>query len=513
MATNDRALEGFFVSLGFDIDDEGLTEMADKVRATTHLMGTMVGLITGPVAAGLGLFVSMTARSMEALDDFATAEGVAAEAVQELGFAASVSGSSIDAVKNSISGLNRVTGEAALGVGRGRQLFQKLGLSAKDASGQVKGFDALIGEVADKMQGMSLQESIALASKLGIDNSMVTLLRQGGDALEELRTEARELGVMSNEQVKIGATLGVTMTRWQTVLSAIKNEIAVGLMPAATEIVTEMKEWLLVNRKLLQANLGLAIRVFTGILGQAWEWARAFTTTMIDLVRWLLQFKIVLYAVIAATGIFISMQVARVFGVLMIAVVAATRALWAFNFAATLVPALIGAIIIAVGLLIDDFFVWKEGGESLLGELLGGFPQVVEELKKFFSPLTAIINFFSKALDAAVNFGNYIKNTLLGFVTDLWDKIGGFLGIGDINIGAKPSSLTEGPAPLAQGGLLGSSATSIVNKTGPSASTTIGELTLNITSPDPSRAGESVLQELEKRNYLTTRHGQSQVVL
>ena len=131
------------------------------------------------IAAGGYMFnlAKDVADAADELQDFAALNNVSAELIQELGYSAIQNGSSMEDAKASIQGLGKVIGEAMTGVGRGAKMFDKFGISIKNSDGSAKSFEDILGSVADKMAGMSEQESIAMASKLGISQNMVTLLR------------------------------------------------------------------------------------------------------------------------------------------------------------------------------------------------------------------------------------------------------------------------------------------------------------------------------------------------
>ena len=44
-----------------------------------------------------------------------------------------------------------------------------------------------------------------------------------------------------------------------------------------------------------------------------------------------------------------------------------------------LIPAAILAAIVALALLVEDFIVWKKGGDSLIGEILGSWEEFAEK--------------------------------------------------------------------------------------------------------------------------------------
>ncbi len=76
--------------------------------------------------------------------------GASLSLLQELGYAARLNGSSVEASTRSIESLSQKIGEAANGVGRGAMLFQKLGLQARQADGSVKSVGDMLGDVQEK---------------------------------------------------------------------------------------------------------------------------------------------------------------------------------------------------------------------------------------------------------------------------------------------------------------------------------------------------------------------------
>ncbi|MDX9707851.1 MAG: hypothetical protein RBT86_09755, partial [Azospira sp.] len=210
MAAN--IIESFFVSLGFEINDEPLKEFQQHLESATDTVMAIAGIATA-AAGAIGLFVSKVAEGIDELGDFAELEQVSVEALQEVGYAAQLSGSSLDAVKVSARDMNRTIGEAVLGIGRGKMAFEQLGLSAKNADGSVKTFDDLLADVADRMQSMSRQEAIAMAEKLGLDRTLIPLLMKGRGELEKLREEARAFGVVSEADAQKAGDLTDALDR------------------------------------------------------------------------------------------------------------------------------------------------------------------------------------------------------------------------------------------------------------------------------------------------------------
>ncbi len=345
MAAN--IIESFFVSLGFEINTEKLDEFEQKLAAAR---GTVlaVGAVAATAAAGIGLFVSKVAEGIDELGDFADVEQVSVEALQEIGYAARLSGSSLEAVKASVSGVNKTVGEAALGIGRGAQTFEKLGMSAKNADGSIKSFDQVLEEVAGKMDGLSRQEQIALAEKLGIDRSLIPLLAKGRGELEALRKEAQAFGVATEEDAQKAGELMDSLDRTRFVLGALGKYIAVAFMPQVTQVLEGFRNWILANEKIIKSGLGSALKVLTSVVGTLWDWAVRLVDALLATVEWLDSFSTAA-KIAAAVGLALG--------------------------AALAVPgAAFGLVAAAVLLLIDELVNFYEGNETLIGQMLEDFP-------------------------------------------------------------------------------------------------------------------------------------------
>lgn len=391
MAAN--IIESFFVSLGFEIDTGKLDEFEQQVAGARNAV-LAVGAVAAAAAGAIGVFVTKVAEGIDELGDFAEIEQVSIEALQEVGYAAQLSGSSLDAVKASVAGVNKTVGEAALGIGRGAQTFEKLGMSAKNADGSIKSFDQVLEEVAARMDGLSRQEQIALAEKLGIDRSLIPLLAKGRGELEKLREEARAFGLASEEDAQKAGELMDSLDRTRFVLGALGKYIAVGFMPQVTAVLDGFREWLVTHQKIIKSGIGNALKAVTAIIGTLWDWTVRLADGLVGLVKWLIDFKVVVYAAAAAAALFASVQVFTIVKSLIGAFGTLTGTIAGFNATALLIPAIIGAIIIALGLLIDDYVNWKEGNESVIGDLVEQFPWLLGMIESIEQAVGAFVDFW-----------------------------------------------------------------------------------------------------------------------
>lgn len=393
-----NVIDSLLVALGFEVDASDLKEFekqADEAKKTMLAVGTAAAAAAGAI----GLFVANVAGGIDDLADWAEAEQVALDAVQEWGYAAQLNGSSLDAVKASISGINRVLGEAALGIGRGAMTFEKLGLSAKNAEGQVKSVDELLAEVSDRMQGMSRQEAIAMAEKLGIDRSLIPLLMKGREAFEEYRKEAQAFGIVSDEDAQKAGDFQDSMDRTRFMVGALTKSIAVELMPRLTELMDGFRKWVMANREVIKSSIGTAIKVVTIVIGRLWDVVSGLIGGLADAVKWLSQFEGAAYAAAAAVAAIASYAIGKGLVNLLVIIRSLTAAMGALNIKAMLLTGMIGAIALAVALVVDDFLAWKEGGDSVIGDLIEQFPWLEEVIldvegavRKFFGFLGELWN-------------------------------------------------------------------------------------------------------------------------
>ena len=558
-------IEDFFVALGFQINADELAAFDQQVQAANE---TLVSIGTAAVAAAASIFAFVVGvdSGIDDLNDFATANDVSIESLQEYGFAAQQSGSSLEAIKSSIAGVNQAVGDAALGVGRGAALFKKLGLDARDANGKVKGFDQIMEEIGDRFVGLSKQEQIALASKLGIDSSLIPLLSQGSAGIAKLRGEARELGVVSQEDADSVAALNDTIDKIKFAALGMAQSIAVVLTPAILKVVESFETWYKANKDVIKSNITSMVQVLSSIIGTLWAVVSRLVSVLFQLVNVLTESKLALIGMAVAGTAFLALNIGRSVMGMVSAMRALAASAMAVNVSLMLVPLAIGAIVIAIGLLIDDFLTFQEGGDSVIGGLVEKFPmigdavravgRVVQDvfswwkglatqvmgslgplvsslvnlaltlfnllwpvIKTVFQgwaeiiglvlpPLAAIATFIIDVVAAAITFAVNKMTAFVDKIKGAADFLSEFFGQGsDVNVNASSTTKSTGlGVPRTGASVVGGNQNTTANST-----TTSNVITAPITvvTSDPAKAGESVKKELDAMNKQTTRNGQT----
>ena len=404
MAAN--VIDSFLIALGFQTDTSGAEDYKKSLESVEKTLATVAGVATA--AAGLiGWAVHKAAQSMGEIWDFAELNEISARSVQALIKVGEENDVTMEGMKSTIQGLNKVIGEAALGVGRGAMTFEKLGLSAKKADGSVKNVDDMLGEVADKMQGMSRQEQLALGMKLGIDPQFVKTLAQGSENLAKLREEAEAFNPFKEEDYELADKVDKLFIKASKSVGVFAKQVAVSLFPVIKQMLEGYLSWFKEFRKGGSEMFSKALKAIVAVLQTLWEWVVRVVTVIKDIIHWFTKFEIVTWAAYAALLAFVSIKTYNFVQSLISGLIGLTRTMLGFNAAALIWPAIIGAIILAVALLIDEFVNFKEGNESFLGDMVKEYPQLLGVINSISDGVSAVIDWLGQLFEQ-------IKEPLIG---------------------------------------------------------------------------------------------------
>lgn len=171
---------------------------------------TAFGVAAATTAAHfIGQFVEQVVRAIPgliefggALKDMSDMLGVSAEQLQQWQVAGQMVGVSMQTMGTGLAAFERAIAEAADGNAKMIQTFHDLGVSVLDAQGNVKTASDLLPQVAEGMKNLGsqterLQASTTLFNRGG--REMVKVLQDGGEALQELGRNAKEMGAVLSE--------------------------------------------------------------------------------------------------------------------------------------------------------------------------------------------------------------------------------------------------------------------------------------------------------------------------
>lgn len=228
-------LDTFITQFKWDVDDSGIKKAEKKV--TDFKVGAIKVLgIIGAVFTG-SAFINKVANAADETLKFADANGVAIERVQELEFATQRQGGSVNGLRGTLVSLNKTLGEVSRGIGGGIDVFKRYGLSARDASGQIKQSDEFLLELNGTFQALNRQQQIDLASKLGIDSGTMRVLQLAPTQLQKVINQARQFGVTSRQEAESAAAFNDSLTNVGQALSFIGTVIGAKLFVPLSELI------------------------------------------------------------------------------------------------------------------------------------------------------------------------------------------------------------------------------------------------------------------------------------
>jgi hypothetical protein len=229
-------------------------------------------------ALGAAAMVSAVKNVVSKLDDIGkTADriGITTDALQELRAVAESAGVEQSALDNSIEKLGKGLAEASMGIGTAQYALDELGLSANDLMSL--GLDGALAKIADEINKVpDPMQKTALATQLfGRSGApMLNLLREGAAGMDKMRQEARELGIVIDEDLIRNAEEA------QTQLDLMSRVISANLSSALINIAP-----LLVNAATSIAQLSSAAREFFSIGTQAEADSLTASLEALDLAR------------------------------------------------------------------------------------------------------------------------------------------------------------------------------------------------------------------------------------
>jgi len=343
-----ETIKDFLVSLGFKVDSAGLNQFKSGVGTATKVV-TVLGAALTATSLAMTRFVLGTATTYNHLSDLSKNVGVSVQKIQELGYIASLSGSSVEAVESSLSNLSKTIGEASIGVGRGAATFKQLGISAKKQNGELKTTENLLEEISEKIKKVSLSERTAILSKLGVDASLGGALTNDVSELREEFTKLySSIGINSEKAAESSAGFIDSITRLKFVFNTLKSSIALQFIP-------QLRMGMDTLRKLMVENSKKIVETITPILKALLKLTTAFFILSKRIIGWV------------ATSVGAFNRFSGFFKGIPAMILAAVVAWRLLNTAFLASP--VGRLILigtALALLIDDFLGFQEGLKSAI---------------------------------------------------------------------------------------------------------------------------------------------------
>jgi hypothetical protein len=390
-------MESFFFMFESDasklnkgIDDakhkaEGLAKGIVGIDKSASTLGsTMTSLISsvgGALLAGLSVsaIISQTiavSKYNDKLNDMSDRLGVNIEDLSAWGDAVQMNGGTAESFQATVDSM---TGSlqmfATKGVSRQAPFFKEMGIAMLDAHGKARQVMDILPEISSKFEGLSKTESAGLGQKMGLDQGTILLLQKGRREVDATIAKQRELGVVTKAEAEIAAKFNDQLDMTSHAFRSLFTTVGGSVLPALTWLSEGMQNVAVFWRKHSQLMVG-------GLI-----------------------------ALGAAVAFFVVPPL----------IAMATAAVIAFA-PFLLIGAAVAAVAAIFALLYEDIMMFKDGQNSLIGDIMAKYPIVAD-----------IFNFIGDVFNnlvGAFQWGFGIIGDLFDIGIALWGLLGDAITVG-----------------------------------------------------------------------------------
>jgi phage-related minor tail protein len=209
---------------------------------------TLTKSITVPILGAVSALTAFSIKSAYAADEIGdTAEkiGLSAEALQEWNHTATILGVSTERMERAFVKVNGILGDIATGNGdKYAESLALIGLSLDDLEG--KNTDEAFNLIRDALSGVEDE-----AIRLGVANDLLServaadiipVLTQEASTINDLKNEARELGIVTNEQAAQAGEFTDALDRTKQAVSSLGVDLASTLLPVIQELIIKVRD-------------------------------------------------------------------------------------------------------------------------------------------------------------------------------------------------------------------------------------------------------------------------------
>ncbi|HHK3105456.1 TPA: lytic transglycosylase catalytic [Salmonella enterica subsp. enterica serovar Abortusequi] len=341
---NAETIKDFLVSLGFGIDEAGY-EKFESVLAGVTANAIKTGLAVEGAALSVVAFTAKIASGLDNLYWASQRTGATVQGIQSIGYAVSQVGGSVDAARTSLESLSRFVRNNPGAEG----FLNRLGVQTRDASGNMRDMAAIFTGVGQKLSSMPYYRANQYAQMLGIDENTLMAMRRGiGQFSAQYSEMTKAIGFNADQAAVSSNRFMTSLKAFGEMAGMARDKIGSNLVEGMAGSIDNLRKRILENfpkiettiTKIVKGILWLgdivgrvAFRIVEGV-GDIIDWWGKLdkeTKTLIEVIG----------------GLVVAMRILN------------------STFWMSLVG-LITGLIVALGLLWEDYKTWKEGGNSLI---------------------------------------------------------------------------------------------------------------------------------------------------
>ncbi|EHD1201177.1 lytic transglycosylase catalytic [Escherichia coli] len=341
---NAETIKDFLVSLGFSVDEAGAKKFGSVLAGTTANVIKM-GLAVEGAALSVVAFTAKIASGLDNLYWASQRTGATVQGIQSIGYAVSQVGGSVDAARTSLESLSRFVRNNPGAEG----FLNRLGVQTRDASGNMRDMAAIFTGVGQKLSSMPYYRANQYAQMLGIDENTLMAMRRGvGDFSGQYSAMAKAIGFNADQAALSSNRFMTSLKSLGEMAGMARDKIGSNLADGLAGQIDNLRKKIIENFPKIEVTITKVIKWILWLGEIVGRVAFRIVDGVGDIIEWWGKLD-------AETKTLI-----EVIGGLVVAMRILNSTFWMSPVG------LITGLIVALGLLWEDYKTWKEGGNSLI---------------------------------------------------------------------------------------------------------------------------------------------------
>ncbi|HAH2732925.1 lytic transglycosylase catalytic [Escherichia coli] len=341
---NAETIKDFLVSLGFSVDDAGAKKFGSVLAGTTANVIKM-GLAVEGAALSVVAFTAKIASGLDNLYWASQRTGATVQGIQSIGYAVSQVGGSVDAARSSLESLSRFIRNNPGAEG----FLNRLGVQTRDASGNMRDMAAIFTGVGQKLSGMPYYRANQYAQMLGIDENTLMAMRRGvGQFSAQYSEMVKAIGFNADQAALSSNRFMTSLKSLGEMAGMARDKIGSNLAGGLAGQIDNLRKKIIENFPKIEVTITKVIKGILWLGEIVGRVAFRIVDGVGDIIEWWGKLD-------AETKTLI-----EVIGGLVVAMRILNSTFWMSPIG------LITGLIVALGLLWEDYKTWKEGGNSLI---------------------------------------------------------------------------------------------------------------------------------------------------
>ncbi|WP_064753253.1 hypothetical protein [Escherichia coli] len=326
------------------MDDAGAKKFGSVLAGTTANVIKM-GLAVEGAALSVVAFTAKIASGLDNLYWASQRTGATVQGIQSIGYAVSQVGGSVDAARSSLESLSRFIRNNPGAEG----FLNRLGVQTRDASGNMRDMAAIFTGVGQKLSSMPYYRANQYAQMLGIDENTLMAMRRGvGQFSAQYSEMVKAIGFNADQAALSSNRFMTSLKSLGEMARMARDKIGSNLADGLAGQIDNLRKKIIENFPKIEVTITKVIKGILWLGEIVGRVAFRIVDGVGDIIEWWGKLD-------AETKTLI-----EVIGGLVVAMRILNSTFWMSPIG------LITGLIVALGLLWEDYKTWKEGGNSLI---------------------------------------------------------------------------------------------------------------------------------------------------